>query len=123
MNSQNLKLKFQRPLIITIFCLIGIIWLFLIFIGIIGILINLKEVNILIIIRVIIEISIFIIGIIALRLYWLMKKEGVLMLALISGTEIISSLFSGNWPLSLACGCQFPIIFTILGLIYLKQMS
>lgn len=122
MNNQSLKIK--RPLIITIFCVSGIIWLFMIFLGIIGFLSNIKQnYGFLNIIRLIIEVLFFIFGIVALRLYWLMKKRGVWILALISGIEIIFDFYYGIWPLSLACGCQFPIILTILGLIYLKKMN
>lgn len=121
MNNQSLEIK--RPLIITIFCILGIIWLFIIFLGIVGIFLNIKQnYSFLNIIRLIIEVLFFILGIVALRLYWLMKKRGVWILALISGIEIIFNFYYGIWPLSLACGCQFPIILTILGLIYLKKM-
>lgn len=122
MNNQDLKIK--RPLIISIFCVLGIIWLFIIFLGIVGMIINIKQnYGVLNIIRLIIEILLFIFGVMALHLYWLMKKRGVWILALISGIEIIFNFYYGIWPLSLACGCQFPIILTVLGLIYLKQMS
>lgn len=125
MNNQgNRNVKTKRPLIITIFCILGTIWLFMMLLGIYGFILNIqKNYNFLNTLRLIIEILLFVFGIIALRFYWLMKKRGVWILGLIAGIEIVFNLYYGFWPLSLACGCQFPIILTILGLIYFKQMS
>lgn len=122
--------KINRPWIITLFCITGIIWLFLILLGIIGMVIEptnqfkLKEkFELLDLFRLIIEITLLITGIISLRFYWLMKKKGVLLLGIVAGLEISFNFLYGIWPLSFSCGCDFPIILTILGLIYFKQMN
>jgi hypothetical protein len=52
-----------------------------------------------------------------------MKKAGIYILGIISSVEIILNLLNGVWPLSLSCGCEFPILLTILGLLYRKQME
>ncbi|MGC8775959.1 MAG: hypothetical protein ACP5QN_01435 [Minisyncoccia bacterium] len=122
--QKTLQNKNKRPWIITLFCFTGIIWLFLIFLGIIGLItIAQNNFNTYNLSRLIIEIIVFISGAIALRLYWLMRKKAVYILGVVSGFEIIFSLMSGVWPLSFSCGCDFPIILTILGLIYIKEMN
>lgn len=122
-NNQKIeKNKINRPWIITLFCILGALWLAIIFIGIIGIL-KFDISNNFKIIWLIIEGLVLILGIIALKYFWLMRKRGIYLLITISGIEIIWSLWNGLWPLSLSCGCEFPIILTILGLIYFKEMS
>jgi xanthine/uracil permease len=114
----------KRPWIITLLCFLGILWLFLMFLGIIRISAILKQnFNFNTLIQLIIEIMVFIIGIISLRLYWRMKRKAIYLLGFTSGFEIIFNSINGVWPLSLSCGCDFPIILTILGLLYIKQMD
>lgn len=116
--------KINRPWIITLFCFTGIFWLLFIFLAIIGIYLNLKNnFNIIELIRLILEINLFISGIISLRFYWLMKKEAVFLLGIVSGLEIGFNFLYGLLPISFICGCDYPIILTILGLIYFKQMK
>ncbi|MCS6789314.1 MAG: hypothetical protein NZ484_02030 [Patescibacteria group bacterium] len=116
--------KINRPWIITLFCFTGTLWLFLIFLGIIGLISILKNnFNIINLIKLFLEISLFIVGIIALRLYWLMKKKAVFLLGIAAGIEMGFNFLYGIWPLSLSCGCDFPIILTILGILYYKKMN
>jgi tryptophan-rich sensory protein len=113
----------KRPWIITFFCIIGIFWLILYFLGLLSFIVtkNFRETGNAF--DLFIELITFFYAIIALRLYWQMKKAGVYILGIISSIEIILNLLNGVWPLSLSCGCQFPILLTILGLIYRKRMS
>ena len=113
----------KRPWIITFFCIIGIFWLILYFLGLLSFIVtkNFRETGNAF--DLFIELITFFYAIIALRLYWQMKKAGVYILGIISLIEIILNLVNGFWPLSLSCGCEFPIILTILGLIYRKQMN
>ena len=119
-KKENVK---KRPWIITFFCIIGIFWLILYFLGLLSFIVtkNFRETGNAF--DLFIELITFFYAIIALRLYWQMKKAGVYILGIISSIEIILNLVNGFWPLSLSCGCQFPILLTILGLIYRKQMS
>jgi len=119
-KKENVK---KRPWIITFFCIIGIFWLILYFLGLLSFIVtkNFRETGNAF--DLFIELITFFYAIIALRLYWQMKKAGVYILGIISSIEIILNLVNGFWPLSLSCGCEFPIILTILGLIYRKQMS
>ena len=119
-KKENVK---KRPWIITFFCIIGIFWLILYFLGLLSFIVtkNFRETGNAF--DLFIELITFFYAIIALRLYWQMKKAGVYILGIISLIEIILNLVNGFWPLSLSCGCEFPIILTILGLIYRKQMS
>jgi tryptophan-rich sensory protein len=115
--------KNKRPLIITFLCIIGIFWLILYFLGLINLILTINEKNINNAINLFIEIITFLYAIIAIRLYWQMKKAGIYILGIISSVEIILNLLNGVWPLSLSCGCEFPILLTILGLLYRKQME
>ena len=119
-KKENVK---KRPWIITFFCIIGIFWLILYFLGLLSFIVtkNFRETGNAF--DLFIELITFFYAIIALRLYWQMKKAGVYILGIISSIEIILNLLNGIWPLSLSCGCQFPILLTILGLIYRKRMS
>jgi len=119
-KKENVK---KRPWIITFFCIIGIFWLILYFLGLLSFIVtkNFRETGNAF--DLFIELITFFYAIIALRLYWQMKKAGVYILGIISLIEIILNLVNGFWPLSLSCGCQFPILLTILGLIYRKRMS
>jgi tryptophan-rich sensory protein len=115
--------KNKRPLIITFLCIIGIFWLILYFLGLINLILTTNEKSINNAINLFIEIITFLYAIIAIRLYWQMKKAGIYILGIISSVEIILNLLNGVWPLSLSCGCEFPILLTILGLLYRKQME
>jgi len=119
-KKENVK---KRPWIITFFCIVGIFWLILYFLGLLSFIVtkNFRETGNAF--DLFIELITFFYAIIALRLYWQMKKAGVYILGIISLIEIILNLVNGFWPLSLSCGCQFPILLTILGLIYRKRMS
>jgi tryptophan-rich sensory protein len=119
-KKENVK---KRPWIITFFCIIGIFWLILYFLGLVSFIVtkNFRETGNAF--DLFIELITFFYAIIALRLYWQMKKAGVYILGIISSIEIILNLLNGVWPLSLSCGCEFPILLTILGLIYRKRMS
>jgi len=115
--------KNKRPLIITFLCIIGIFWLILYFLGLINLILTTNEKSINNAINLFIEIITFLYAIIAIRLYWQMKKAGIYILGTISSVEIILNLLNRVWPLSLSCGCEFPILLTILGLLYRKQME
>jgi hypothetical protein len=113
----------KRPWIITLFCIIGIFWLVLYFLGLVSFIVtkNFRDVGNAFDLSI--ELITFFYAIIAVRLFWQMKKAGIYILGIISSIEIILNLLNGVWPLSLSCGCEFPIILTILGLIYRKRMS
>jgi hypothetical protein len=119
-EKENIR---KRPWIITLFCIIGIFWLVLYFLGLVSFIVtkNFRDVGNAF--DLYIELITFFYAIIAIRLFWQMKKAGIYILGIISSIEIILNLVNGVWPLSLSCGCEFPIILTILGLIYRKQMS
>jgi len=122
--KQNQEKKTEkRPLIITFLCIIGIFWLILYFLGLISFILtkNFKSAGDAF--HLFIELITFFYGIIAIILYWQMKKAGIYILGIISSIEIILNILNGFWPISLSCGCEFPILLTILGLIYKKQMS
>jgi hypothetical protein len=113
----------KRPWIITLFCIIGIFWLVLYFLGLVSFIVTKNFRDIGNAFDLSIELITFFYAIIAVRLFWQMKKAGIYILGIISSMEIILNLLSGTWPLSLSCGCEFPILLTILGLLYRKQMS
>jgi len=113
----------KRPWIITFFCIIGIFWLILYFLGLISLILTKNFRDTENAFNLFIELITFFYSIIAIRLYWQMKKAGVYILGIISSIEIILNLLNGVWPLSLSCGCEFPLLLTILGLIYRKQMN
>jgi hypothetical protein len=116
-------LKNKRPLVITLLCIIGIFWLILYFLGLVNFILTKNFRDTENVFDLFIELITFFYAIIAIKLYWQMKKAGIYILGIISSIEIILNLLNGVWPLSLGCGCKFPILLTILGLIYRKQMS
>ena len=119
-KKENIK---KRPWIITFFCIIGIFWLVLYFLGLVSFIVTKNFRGAGNAFDLFIELITFFYAIIAVRLFWQMKKAGIYILGIISSIEIILNLLNGFWPLSLSCGCEFPIILTILGLIYRKRMS
>jgi tryptophan-rich sensory protein len=121
-SNEKEKIK-KRPWIITLFCIIGIFWLVLYFLGLVSFIVTKNFRGAGSVFDLFIELITFFYAIIAVRLFWQMKKAGIYILGIISSIEIILNLLNGVWPLSLSCGCEFPILLTILGLIYRKQMN
>jgi hypothetical protein len=119
--TENNNLK-KRPFLISFLSYVGILWLILIFLGIIGILGLIKK-NQASFSYLFFETIIFILGILGIKWFFKMNKKGVYTLALISIIDIYLSLSQGIWPLTLNCGCEFPLLATISGLIYFKEMK
>ncbi len=119
---ENKNQSIKRPLLITFLGYIGILWLIMVLLGIIGIIGFIKQ-NKLSIAHLIIEIVIFASGIFALKLYFQMKRKSIYIFSAISGIDIIWNFSQGIWPLFLNCGCEFPLLVILSGLIYFKQMN
>lgn len=119
---ENKNQPIKKPFLITFLGYVGILWLIMVFLGIVGIIGFIKQ-NKLSLLYLIVEIIIFAFGIFALKLYFQMKRKSIYIFMVISTVDILLNFSQGIWPLSLQCGCEFPLLIVLSGLLYFKQMN